>query len=162
MNICQINDNFSFKLKGSCGDCFLKKNKNLELEFKKILPENLCPWAYYSIIPYWLSLIQGAWFPWEKNKNEVVCQCPKPQGVVFLIKKIQQPKNIVIQAEVKSLTKSVCPYQYSKGLIFKIGHNNFCPALFPSFWSQFERLKQSDFNKLDCCLKSVSFQIQPI
>jgi uncharacterized repeat protein (TIGR04076 family) len=87
----------------------------------EIIPKNLCPFAYFSIIPYFIAFTYGAWFRWQKNKNEVVCQCPMPQGPVFLVKRIIHSGKITVQAEVKSLGNFTCPYRYSAGEVFKIG-----------------------------------------
>ncbi len=163
MELCQKNFNFSFQLRGSCRNCLLKREKSRVLTLDDIIPPGLCPFAYYSFIPYWAALIQGAWFSWEKDKDEVVCQCPKPRGVVFAIKRITQNKKISIEAEVIDAGKSSCPYQYSLGKTFKIGYQSFCPALFPSFWSQIDKLMSiSKKIKIDYCLKPISLQIDKI
>jgi len=92
----------------------------------------LCPFAYFSIIPYWLSFKQGAQFRWRKNKDDVVCQCPKKDGVVFLVRR--QPKNGEAKVSAEVSLVGECPHQHQKGQIFEISNIALSPGEFPAFW----------------------------
>lgn len=157
MNLCDTDYDFSFALEGSCGSCPLKGEERKIYTIDNVVPQKLCPLAYYSIVPYWVSFMQGAWFRWRENKDDVVCQCPRPRGVIFLVRRIVQEERPTIQVEITGIGNSPCPYQHSVGQVFTI-EPALCPALFPSLWAQLDALSVSVSRELEveCCLAPVS------
>jgi len=65
-----------------------------------------CPAAIHTLAPYKLSFQQGASFPWRANKNDVICQCPHPNGVVFLVTTCNS------QINAKIIEVGDCPHKY--------------------------------------------------
>lgn len=49
-------------------------------DLRHLGPKGLCLDLYFSAYPYCLSLLYGAKFTWEKDKNAVNAQCPVPEG----------------------------------------------------------------------------------
>ncbi len=156
MDICRSNYEYRFKLKGKCDSCGRIFGGEKANNLRDVVPAGLCPFAYYSIVPYWVSFKQDAWFRWRFNKDDVVCQCSRPGGVVFLVKKIKQPSKIEIEAEVISVGSPSCSFGHVKGQVFKIENDILCPALFPSLWVQAEQLavKGPAEAKLNCALSA--------
>lgn len=59
-------------------------------------PKTLCLDLYFTAYPYCLSLLYGAKFTWEKDKNAVNAQCPAANGNVhFEVRKIPLKKMII-------------------------------------------------------------------
>ena len=141
MKICYPEIDFKFTLNGSCDACGKRYSPERTNVLGDIVPAGLCPIAYYSIIPYWVSFKENAWFRWRRSKNDVVCQCPKPEGVVFLVKKTGSGKTVEVEAEVVSSGDGSCPCRHRAGQVFQIKNELLCPALFPSFWTQAQNLK---------------------
>lgn len=163
MDLCNAHYTFSFALEGSCGGCPLKGEERKIYTLDGVVPQKLCPLAYYSIVPYWVSLVQGAWFRWRENKDDVICQCPRPQGVIFLVRKVIRQGRQAIEAEVTGIGNSPCPYQYSVGQVFTI-ESVLCPALFPSLWVQLDVLSGLVSRELEveCCLAPVSIRVRRV
>jgi len=160
MNFCDVDLNFLLTLEGSCDDCPLKGKEKEIYAIGDIVPQKLCPFAYYSIVPYWVSFIQGAWFRWRQNKEDVVCQCPRPQGVIFLVKRVVRKNRRGIEATVTGIGAPPCSYQHSVGQVFKI-EPALCPALFPSLWAQLDVLIEPTSKEIEveCCIAPVSVHV---
>ncbi len=158
MQICQSDFEIEFSLSGACGSCGRSFESRNKYGMKDVVPRGLCPFAYYSIIPYWISFKQSAWFRWRENKNDVVCQCPREKGVVFLVRRVGRAPDVEIEAAVVSEGNPACLYMHQKGQVFKIQNEILCPALFPSLWSQFERLAGGSLSgaKIDCVLSGLA------
>lgn len=161
MRLCSREFNIGVKVEnsGSCGSCALNKRvgrpEKEHFSVADVVPHDLCPFAYFSIIPYWLSFKQGTWFRWRENKSDVVCQCPKSNGVVFLVKKVDGNE---IAAEIESIGK--CPYNYSVGQVFKIESLSLCPALFPSLFAGINGKNVPSEIELGCSIFPVSVFIR--
>lgn len=165
MELCQIDNEKSFTVEGICticpGNIGNVKNsvKKRIISVNEVIPKGLCPFAYFSIIPYWVSFKQEAWFQWRKNKTDVICQCPSTNGVVFLIKKTDELEK-VISAEVVDV--GMCPYQHIIKQTFQIENDILCPALFPSFWAKIDEIirKCEKEVKVQCCIYPSAFIIR--
>lgn len=146
---------------GSCGSCPGKKGGGPGdkgcLSIEDVVPGGLCPFAYFSIIPYWLSFQQGTWFRWRENKDDVVCQCPKSGGPIFLVRKTKQNGENAVYAEIEN--EGACPLNYKKGQTFRIENENLCPALFPSLFSGMERDAELE---VECSLSTVAVNVKCI
>lgn len=158
MRLCQIDDKISFFIEGFCDMCpdeigDVKLSARKVTSISEVVPKGLCPFAYFSIIPYWVSFKQGAWFRWRTNKNDVVCQCPSTNGVVFLVKKNSGPEKLI---SVEVVSVGVCPYQHKVKQTFQIVNDILCSALFPSFWIQIDKIikKGQKEVKVQCCVSS--------
>ena len=46
------------------------------------LPKNTCIPGLYTILPYYFSLKEDAWFRWEKDKDSVTAFCPIAESTV--------------------------------------------------------------------------------
>ena len=150
MKICRTDYDFKFIVRKSGSDCRVAPDGIYSLA--SIVPADLCPFAYYSLIPYWLSFRQGAWFRWRMNKDDVICQCPAPDGAVFLVKREKDTSGkIVVKAQVVSAGK--CLQKYASGRVFVIGNDTLCPGYFASLWVRADDLETAvsgDRIALDC------------
>ena len=67
-NYCKLDlSNFKLtidKIHNSCK--YFKKGDIIDLDS---LPKNICIIALHTILPYYFSLLENAWFRWEKYKN---------------------------------------------------------------------------------------------
>jgi len=161
MEICKSNYKFYLNLKGKCDSCSKDFDSRSDKNLEDLIPDGLCPFAYYSIIPYWVSFKQNAWFRWRLNKDDVVCQCPRFQGVIFLVRKSKRLSGIEIEAEVTNVGSSPCPYKHTKGQIFRIQNDVLCPALFPSLWTHMDMFDKNDLNhaEISCVLSSARIAV---
>ena len=143
MELCTLEHPWQFQFEGSCTSCPRNAlpSSGASMTLEQIVPHGLCPFAYFSIVPYWLSLSSGAWFPWRKDKNDVVCQCARPKGVVFVVRRVVGSGECLIEAEVVGVGDS-CPYGHRIGDTFLIS-SPVCPAMFPSLWCQIDQLVES-------------------
>ncbi|MDD5109194.1 MAG: hypothetical protein PHC29_06805 [Candidatus Omnitrophica bacterium] len=153
MIICKAPE-IVFSLKGKCSSCCREYSGEGSYSLSDIVPSGLCPFAYYSIIPYWVSFKEGAWFRWRNKKSDVFCQCPRTEGIVFLVRIIGKSRKTGIEAEVVGIGNDACPNKHRLGQIFKIEHDKFCPAIFPSLWSKLDEIQNISDGKImiNCCL----------
>lgn len=67
---------------------------------KEILPENVCPLAFHSVYPYLVTLLNGGWFDWVGHDEDVIVNCPSPEGVAMYVKTPSGDSPIRIKVEV--------------------------------------------------------------
>ncbi len=52
-------------------------------------PEGICTWAFNSLLPLLMGLMQGGSFPWENDPNEATVACPDSENpVVFKLNRL--------------------------------------------------------------------------
>lgn len=125
--------------------------KELEVfDLDHLAPKGLCLDLYFAAYPYCLSLLYGACFTWEKDKNVVNAQCPAADGNVhFKVKRIPLKKQVIsngikknnkIIVEIIRVEKSkgeyenscICPHETGEKFEFNQGDDltQMCPAAF--------------------------------
>jgi uncharacterized repeat protein (TIGR04076 family) len=128
-------------------------------EHDEILPQNICPWLYHTVYPYFLGLLYGARFKWNEKGDCQVC-CPSPKGVNVIVRKrdndgsfdprIADSMKFVIFAEVVDVLGS-CDFGHKIGerLVFPTCMMKYylCPA---GFHGIFPLMKLS----LPACLRT--------
>ena len=94
-----------------------------------ILPKGFCPLAFYSLFPYYQTLIHSGRFEWVKKGEQVKVQCPKVDGVVMEIELIRQssPGEGVVRVTVVQ-NRGICPKGLNQGDTFEFDSQNqpFC------------------------------------
>ena len=87
--------NIKQKKVGNCHSCaWHGKNENgKEYTSKEILPQNICPWLYHTLYPYFLGLLYGAKFTYNEKGDCHVC-CPAAKGVDLVVKRRDNDGNI--------------------------------------------------------------------
>jgi uncharacterized repeat protein (TIGR04076 family) len=121
-------------------------------------PKGMCLDLYFSAYPYCLSLLYGAEFSWEKDKNAVNAQCPSPSGSVHyevrrenleqevMSNGIRKKRRIMIKVtkveEKKDKYENDCICQHKVGDEYEFNQGDFldyiCPA---AFYNIFPTLK---------------------
>jgi len=96
-----------------------KDKLNCEKYFfpKDTMSSNLCPLAFYSILPYYITLINSGYFEWVKRDQFVEVQCPRPEGIIMTAKNIEQEGCKKVRVEIDKVIKD-CPRLHKKGEIF--------------------------------------------
>jgi uncharacterized repeat protein (TIGR04076 family) len=94
----------------NCG-CFGKSHFIL----KDIIPGGMCPDAFRTFYPYYLTLTSGGWFPWVEENDGVCVHCPYPKGIIA---KIYREKDDV-QIQIVNNPEE-CAYGYRRSTMFKI------------------------------------------
>ncbi|MFC1756638.1 TIGR04076 family protein [Patescibacteria group bacterium] len=76
--------NFTFE--HVSGSCKYHRDIGRVYTFKDLVPEGLCPHAYFVAYPYCLGLLHEAKFSWMKNidENTVIAQCPAPSNPIVM------------------------------------------------------------------------------
>jgi|TARA_Y100000294_G_scaffold172052_1_gene186284 uncharacterized repeat protein (TIGR04076 family) len=78
-----------------CHECpWHQANENgKEYQSEEILPQNVCPWLYHTLYPYFLGLLYGAKFDYNDKGDCHVC-CPATHGVDLVVKRRENDGNI--------------------------------------------------------------------
>lgn len=143
----------AFKIKQLPGKnvCSYHLNKNGKVFTNKgILPHGICPFLYNSVYPYFLGLLYGARFEFNKYGDCNVC-CPAVLGVDTIVrlrpnegsfdKRIASDIKFVIFAEVVKI-HGKCPFGHKKGqkFIFPSCMKKYymCPAAFHNVFALME------------------------
>jgi uncharacterized repeat protein (TIGR04076 family) len=83
---------------------------------EKIIPDGFCPLAFYSIYPYFLTLINGGAFEWVQKGEYVRVQCPKTDGVMMEAELKGNPRQADSTVEVRILNVlGTCPKGLKEG-----------------------------------------------
>jgi uncharacterized repeat protein (TIGR04076 family) len=53
-------------------------------------PAGMCTGAWDVIFPYFLTLLCGGSFSWEKEKGTANIHCPDPKGITLELKRIEK------------------------------------------------------------------------
>jgi uncharacterized repeat protein (TIGR04076 family) len=87
---------------------------------ERYLPEGFCPLAWYSAFPYYAVLTHGGWFEWVPPGENVMVQCPRSQGVVMEVRRVEAnaPLTSDIAVEVKRV-HGPCPQGLAVGQTFR-------------------------------------------
>ena len=98
------------------GDCF---------KLGDMLPGGLCPLAFYTAFPYYLTLLHGGQFEWVRKGDCVKVQCPKADGVVMGVTLLRQ-KGLGEGAVRVSIieNKGICPKGHRPGDTFTFDSQN--------------------------------------
>lgn len=92
---------------------------------EKIIPDGFCPLAFYSIYPYFLTLINGGAFEWVKKGEYVRVQCPKVDGVIMEAELKVNPRLADSTVEVRILNvPGACPNGLKEGDKFLLSSKN--------------------------------------
>jgi len=51
-------------------------------------PAGMCTGAWDAIFPYFLTLLCGGNFSWEKEKGVATIHCPDPKGITLELRRI--------------------------------------------------------------------------
>ena len=77
-------------VRGKCQGGYHKIGDTFEIDFDDPLtPQGLCLYAFGSIFPYIMILLNGGEFRWEKAKTRTTIQCPDPRGITLEIEKME-------------------------------------------------------------------------
>ena len=106
------------------GTCTSPRNHpsgNMAVGIDESLPNGLCPLAFYSAFPYYLTLVHGGNFVWIKKGNPVKVQCPKADGVEMAIRLVRQGAlgDGTVRLEVINI-KGPCPRGHKIGDVFDL------------------------------------------
>jgi uncharacterized repeat protein (TIGR04076 family) len=74
-------------------------------EAREILPDNICPWLYHSLYPYFLGAIYGATYDYNK-KGDVHVGCPAEHGVDCVVRRRKNSR--MFKKQVGANVKTVC------------------------------------------------------
>ncbi len=107
-----------------CEDFFDIKTEVTEKSGKcslEKLPHKFCPLAFYSVFPYYLTLIHGGRFEWVKKGNRVRVQCPRVDGVVMDVElsKKRSSRDGIVRVGIAGV-KGRCPRGHAPGDTFDL------------------------------------------
>ena len=76
--------------------CSYYRQCNETFDIEHLGPKGLCLDLYFAAYPYFLGLLYGAEFSWEKDKDAVNAQCPAPDGNVhFEVRRVPLRKEVI-------------------------------------------------------------------
>lgn len=101
------------------GQCAVGHKKGDSFKIEDVLPNNFCPLAFYSIYPYYLTLIHSGMFEWIKKGENVKVQCPKADGIIMEVKKkrMDNPGDSAVKVKVVEVIRD-CPRGHEAGSTF--------------------------------------------
>jgi uncharacterized repeat protein (TIGR04076 family) len=111
------------------GKCPLGHKRGDSFRIEDMLPGEFCPLAFYSIFPYYLTLIHSGRFEWVRIGEHVKVQCPKADGVemeIALVRQMGLGQGVVHVRVINNL--GACPKGYTHGDMFEFDSQNqpFC------------------------------------
>ena len=107
------------------GHCPHGHRQGDSFNLENILPNGFCPLAFYSIFPYYLTLLHEGRFEWVRKGQFVKVQCPKANGVVMEIELMRQKSLGEGAVRVTVIeNKGVCPKGHSRGDTFELDSQN--------------------------------------
>ncbi|RMF83869.1 MAG: TIGR04076 family protein, partial [Nitrospinota bacterium] len=78
----------------------------------------LCPFLFHAAYPYFVTLLNGGWFPWVPAGGTVIAQCGNPEGAVELeIGREVREDSTVVFARIRKV-RGICPQGYESGQAF--------------------------------------------
>ncbi|MDP2939647.1 MAG: TIGR04076 family protein [Candidatus Omnitrophota bacterium] len=103
------------------------------LAAEDLTPQGLCIFAFHSIYPYYLTLINGGRFRWVRPKNGVIVQCPNPKDALEMKVFLSDTRDTV-RVEVIG-ARGECLKGHKKGDIFILSPDTFkfCPKALDAF-----------------------------
>lgn len=101
------------------GKCPRGHKKGDFFSLEDVLTKSFCPLAFYSIFPYYLTLIHSGRFEWLLDRENVKVQCPKVGGVIMEVSYISHGSlgSGIISVNIIG-TKGICPKGYKEGDMF--------------------------------------------
>ncbi|MGD9015459.1 MAG: hypothetical protein PVI33_05510 [Candidatus Omnitrophota bacterium] len=86
-----------------------------DISVKDMLPGDVCPFLLYLMIPYYETLHAGGSFPWMRDLDAVIVQCPSSVGVVAIEVRRRWIKDKVEVYGVINAVKGKCLWGYQNG-----------------------------------------------
>lgn len=102
------------------GKCPFGHREGDSFRLEDSVPQGFCLLAFYSIFPYYLTLIHSGRFEWVRRGEHVKVQCPKTDGVVMEIELVRQ--DALGQGTVRVTVinnKGSCPKGHNRGDSFE-------------------------------------------
>lgn len=86
-----------------------------------LLPQGFCPLAFYTIFPYYQTLLNGGEFEWVTPGKNVRVQCPRSDGIVMNAMKIHRdaPGNGTVRISIENVLGH-CPRGHTKDQSFDL------------------------------------------
>ena len=73
---------------GRCQGGRHKIGETFEIDYDDpMTPQVICLYAFGSIFPYIMILLNNGEFHWEETKTKTTIQCPDPKGITLEIEK---------------------------------------------------------------------------
>jgi len=124
-------DFFSCKVRvaGESGMCTLGHKQGDCFTLEEHLPDGLCPLAFYSAYPYYLTLIHEGIFEWVRKGDNVKVECPRADGIMMEIKLVKKRRLGNGEVHVSIIkNKGSCPKRYHEGdtFVFDTDRQTFC------------------------------------
>ena len=88
-----------------------------EITLKDIFTETICPFLLYQIIPYYEIFHLGGFFPWMKDHDSVIVQCP--WAVNIEVKRSRTSNKIEVYGVINAV-KGNCFCGYRKGELVEL------------------------------------------
>jgi len=86
------------------------------MSLTSILSIDICPFLLYLSYPYYETFHAGGFFPWVKNQNTVIVQCPHKNGAVEIeIRRRSINNNVEIHGEIIKV-KGECIWACKEGM----------------------------------------------
>lgn len=137
-----------------CQTCKYYRKESETFDIEHLGPKGLCLDLYYTAYPYFLALLYGAEFSWERDKNIVHAQCPAPAGNIhFEVKRIPLKDEVISkgikkkcriilritkieEADSEYANNCVCTHKVGQEFEFNQGDflSQMCPAAFYSIY----------------------------
>jgi len=83
----------------------------------------MCPHAFHTFFPYFITLSNGGWFDWVEPGDGVCVHCSSPEGIIT---KIYRDNGNVVRIDVVNVPGN-CPCGYNRGERFLMSEFKFCP-----------------------------------
>lgn len=153
-NNIRCEDFFSIKAQiiDKVGVCPRGHKKGSFFAIEDVLTKSFCPLAFYSVFPYYLTLIHSGKFEWLLEGENVKVQCPKVDGVIMEVGLASWRSLGSGAVEVKIIgTKGICQKGYKKGdvFIFDSEQQSFCFKAIANL-IPFKALKDSGDKRYAC------------
>ena len=73
------------------GTCEAGHGVGDEFDVSGLTPGGMCPFAFYTLFPFLVTLQYGGSFPWEKDPNISTVACPDADNpVVFELRRVPE------------------------------------------------------------------------
>jgi len=79
------------------GTCNAGHKVGDEFDVSGATPSGMCPFAFYTIFPFLVTLQYGGSFPWEEEPDKSSVACPDPANpVVFELTRISEEREVLV------------------------------------------------------------------
>ncbi len=73
------------------GTCVVGHKVGDEFDVSGPTPSGMCPFAFYAMFPFLVTLQYGGSFPWEENPDKSSVACPDAANpVVFELRRVRE------------------------------------------------------------------------